>query len=319
MQQAAGGDLTKYQAALLTLAPGPQSSAMRLLKKLYNRRALLRPEEAISGFNALGKIGLPSRNLTPIAQARRRSSTRGGPGFPAHQLLVVHALPPGSELVCVPPDLQVLSWGAGAPGIEAVMHPAGVFLPLAHFLVERPRNHDPPHGLRKGLARQYEKLAPRLSHLPPGVEVMHIEPTYHLPKGMSMLNSLPLRLPERSDAPGARKNADDDCTAATAPAATFMEIDGCPDASEDADSLGVIANASPAQIAEYLSEAAASSQSGVNELQPASAVAAVPALEQGVLMDSESAAAPESTGHQRGRTARERNIPSRYRADVFHT
>jgi len=83
--------------------------------------------------------------------------------------------------------------------------------------------------------------------------------------------------------------------------------------------LGVIANASPAQIAEYLSKATASSQSGVNELQPALAVAAVPALDQGVLMDSESAAAQESTGHQSGRTACKRNMPSRYQAEAFHT
>ena len=128
--------------------------------------------------------------------------------------------------------------------------------------------------------------------------------------------------PETASEDGGEDEIDhtsDDRTAAKAPAATFMEIDGRPDASPEADSMGVIANPSPAQIAEYISEAAASSQSEVNEFQPASVIAAAPALEQDALTDSDSAAAPETSGHQRGRTARKRNIPSRYRADVFHT
>jgi hypothetical protein len=81
-----------------------------------------------------------------------------------------YELPENTELVLIPDDVQVYSWGSQATGIEAVIKPADIFLPTAHFLVERPRNNAPPPGLQMGFAPNFKKLSSQYQ-LPPGIEV----------------------------------------------------------------------------------------------------------------------------------------------------
>jgi FtsZ-binding cell division protein ZapB len=103
-----------------------------------------------------------------------------------------YELPPGTELILIPDDLQVYSWGPRAAGIEAVVQPADILLPPAHYLVERPRNSSPPNGLQMGFAAIYKKLAFQY-RLPPGIEVMHVIPTFHLPMGINIISTNLLR------------------------------------------------------------------------------------------------------------------------------
>ena len=109
-------------------------------------------------------------------------------------LSVTYDLPVGTELVLIPDDIQVYSWGPNAPGIEAVVQPDDIILPPAHFLVERPRGSAPPLGLLMGYCEEFERLAYRL-RLPPGIEVMHVVASYPLPLGINMMSSKVLRMP----------------------------------------------------------------------------------------------------------------------------
>ena len=99
--------------------------------------------------------------------------------------------PAGTELIYIPSDLQVFSWGAGCKNIEAVVKPDNMYLPRAHFLVQRASKNHLPGGLAEGFASGYEKMAiwSQMKLLPPGVEVVHLVPSYHLPLGADVIDT----------------------------------------------------------------------------------------------------------------------------------
>jgi hypothetical protein len=126
--------------------------------------------------------------------------------------------------------------------------------------------------------------------------------------------------PDTVSEDGSDDETDDGRSMAARPAPTFMEIDGRPDApEEEADAPEVIANPTPGDIAEYLHDAAASSQSGVNKREHEPPAVIEPMFTDGAVMDSDSTAGMATAGHPSRHTMRKRNMPSRYRAEVFHT
>lgn len=102
-----------------------------------------------------------------------------------------YKLPPRTDLVLIPDDIQVYSWGKRARGVEAVFRPDNICLPIAHFLVERPRGSNLPRGLHLGFSEENEKIAFKY-HLPPGIEVVHIISDFVLPKGINLLSCAPI-------------------------------------------------------------------------------------------------------------------------------
>ena len=141
-----------------------------------------------------------------------------------------YALPEGTVLICMPRNFQVFGWGEHLPGVEVVTHadvkrPLAdskgpvegdeshlcastrplpsinqyLTLPLGHFYVSRTRKAPLPPGLRDGLAKKYEGMGHYFRKLPPGVSIIHIEPTYSLPRGCNMESTVPLQSLPLSD------------------------------------------------------------------------------------------------------------------------
>jgi hypothetical protein len=92
--------------------------------------------------------------------------------------------------------------GGAVDGVEeaksaACVRPSGEMmgmaaLPSGHFYVERSRGHPLPVGVRAGLAAQYDARTHYYRALPPGVSIVHVEPQYHLPRGISLESTRPL-------------------------------------------------------------------------------------------------------------------------------
>eukprot|EP01034_Spumella_vulgaris_P021525 gene21525-27560_t len=100
-------------------------------------------------------------------------------------------LPENTVLVQLSDAFQMHSWGPYLPGVEAVQMPTGrLYLPRCHYLIQRPRRkrgEELPPGFKIGLANEFKNLV--LPTPDPSVEVMHIVPTFHLPPGVTVINS----------------------------------------------------------------------------------------------------------------------------------
>jgi hypothetical protein len=100
-------------------------------------------------------------------------------------------LPENTVLVQLTEAFQMHSWGPYLPGVEAVEMPVGrLYLPRFHYLIQRPRRkrgEELPPGFKIGLATEFKNLI--LPTPEPSVEIMHIVPTFHLPPGVTVINS----------------------------------------------------------------------------------------------------------------------------------
>lgn len=115
-------------------------------------------------------------------------------------------LPKWTIAVSVPCNQSVYSWSSFAPGLQSVSTTTGKDswpLPLGHFLVERARTFshkgELPPEIGEGVSSDYSEILRQvnvvngerttfMASLPPGVEIIHIKPTYRLPRGISFQN-----------------------------------------------------------------------------------------------------------------------------------
>ena len=66
-------------------------------------------------------------------------------------------------------------------------------LPTAHFFIQRKTKAQLPSGFCLGLHPKFASMQYMFGDLPPGVEIMHLQPTYHLPLGISVSSANALR------------------------------------------------------------------------------------------------------------------------------
>jgi len=90
------------------------------------------------------------------------------------------------------------NWGPKSPTkkakeSKAPMEHQEYMLPPAHFFIQRVSKNPVRAGFCLGLHPKYSSMQFMFTDLPPGVEIMHLEPSYHLPVGVTISNSYAVR------------------------------------------------------------------------------------------------------------------------------
>jgi hypothetical protein len=101
-------------------------------------------------------------------------------------------LPPNSVIINIQNKASIFSWKSAAPGVESVEEDESIWLPEGHYVIERPRFNPIPAGFELGFSSLYAG-AKTWYKMKPGMEVIHLLPSYHLPLGISIESSLVLK------------------------------------------------------------------------------------------------------------------------------
>jgi len=122
-------------------------------------------------------------------------SWRDQPAIAANEVVIatVQPLPQHTVVVQCPNKTSVYAWRSAAPGLKAAEEHRDIWLPDGHYLIERPsKNTTLPPCFESGYSPIYAG-AKGWYKFSPGIEVIHIVPSFHLPLGISVQSSLALK------------------------------------------------------------------------------------------------------------------------------